>query len=310
MTVHTPNRCSKSVMVQRGSNEVVLLDTGNYPANSNFLNQTFTWNGTDWSATPAALIDAAGPLPGRINHVMAYDGYNVMLHAGQGDSSTSGLFQDTWTFGGSSWVRKSPATVPFGRTQAEACRSTTTSIKVVMFGGFGGDGSYLNQTWEWDGYVQTWTLKSPATSPSSRVGHCMASGPTFTVMFGGSNSNSQLNDTYKWDGTTWTALTPTTPPSIRSGAVMAYDVTNTKFVLFGGSNEYNYLPETWSLNATGTAWTQLAPATSPPGLINAQMCWDTQSARVLLFGGITATTGEASNDTWSFNGATNNWTKL
>jgi hypothetical protein len=303
MTTHTPLRCANSFMVQRGSSEVVLMDTGAYPSVSNFLNETWTWNGTDWTNTGTTLIDANGPLPGRINHVMAYDGYNVMLFGGQADSSLGGYLRDTWTWGGSSWVRKSPTTSPFGRHLAEACRSTTTALNATMFGGYGGNAKLVNETWKWDGYLQNWTQQSPATSPPARIGHCMAGGPTFLVMFGGSNSAGECkNDTWKYDGTTWTLQAPATSPSSRIGASMAYDATNNVWVLFGGMNEYYRLPETWTYN--GTTWTQAAPATSPPGLTWSQMCWDSQSGRVLLFGGFSATDNYASAQTWSWNGTT------
>ena len=307
MTTHTPLRCANSFMVQRGSNEVVLMDTGAYPGVSNFLNETWTFNGTDWTNTGTTLIDANGPLPGRINMVMAYDGYNVMLYGGQGDSSTVGYLSDTWTWNGTAWSKKSPATVPFGRNFAEACRSTTTALNVTMFGGYGGNAKYVNETWKWDGNAQTWTLLSPATSPSARIGHAMAGGPSSLIMFGGTLSNGEFkNDTWSFNGTTWTQLNPATSPSARAGHCMAYDQTNNVWVLFGGMNEYYRLPETWTFN--GTTWTQAAPATSPSGLTWAQMCWDTQSGRILLFGGYSATDNYAHNETWSWNGTT--WTQL
>lgn len=308
MTTHTPLRCANSFMVQRGSSEVVLMDTGAYPGQSNFLNETWTWNGTDWTNTGTTLIDANGPLPGRINHVMAYDGYNVMLFGGQGDSSLRGLLNDTWTWNGTAWALKAPATKPFGRHFAEACRSTTTALNVTMFGGYGGYSKLVNETWRWDGNLQTWTLLSPTTSPSARVGHCMAGGPSFLVMFGGANSAGECkNDTWKFDGTNWTLQAPATSPSCRTGASMAYDATNNVWVLFGGMNEYYRLPETWTYD--GTTWTQRTPATSPPGLTYSQMCWDSQNGgRVLLFGGFSATDNYASDKTWAWNGTT--WTQL
>jgi len=307
MTTHTPLRCANSFMVQRSTIEVVLMDTGAYPGQSNFLNETWTWNGTDWTNTGTTLIDANGPLPGRINMVGTYDGYNVMLFGGQGDSSLRGALNDTWTWNGTAWTLQSPATKPFGRYLAEACRSTTTALNVTMFGGYGGYSKLVNETWKWDGNLKTWTLLSPTTSPSARVGHCMDSGPSFLVMFGGSISSGECkNDTWKFDGTNWTLQTPATSPSCRTGASMAYDRTNNVWVMFGGMNEYNRLPETCTYD--GTTWTQRTPATSPPGLTYAQMCWDGQSGRVLLFGGFSATDNYASQQTWSWNGTT--WTQL
>jgi len=301
MTTHTPLRCVNSFMIQRGSSEVVLLDSGAYPGVSNFQNGTWTWNGTDWTQ-----VVTAGPLPGRTNQVMAYDGYGVMVYGGQADSALQGALKDTWIWSGSTWTQKSPTTSPFGRYGAEACRTTTTALNVTMFGGYGGQG-YLNETWKWDGYVQTWTQLAPATSPSARVGHVMAAGPTFTVLFGGSISSGECkNDTWKFDGTTWTLQAPATSPSVRTGACMAYDVTRAQWVLFGGVNEYNNLPETWLYD--GTTWTKATPATSPAGRKGAQMCWDSQSGNVIMFGGISAVDNYASDHTWSWNGTT--WTKL
>src|SRR5512143_1059879 len=111
MTTHTPLRCANSVMVQRASSEVVLMDTGAYPGVSNFLNETWTWNGTDWTNTGTTLIDANGPLPGRINMAMAYDGYNVMLFGGNDGSGLNGNgLSDTWIWNGTAWSKNSPAT--------------------------------------------------------------------------------------------------------------------------------------------------------------------------------------------------------
>lgn len=308
MTTHTPLRCANSAMVQRGSSEVVLLDAGAYPGVSEYGNQTWTWDGSDWTNVGTTLIDASGPLPGRLNQCMAFDGYNVMLFGGMDSSGLNGNgLGDTWTWGGASWVKKSPATSPFGRHSAKACRSTTSSVEVVMFGGFGGYSKLLSETWVWDGYVQAWSLKSPASSPSARVGHVMDSSASVTLLFGGANSAGEcLNDTWTWNGTTWAKLGPANAPSARTGAAMAFDQTNTEWVLFGGMNEYNRLPETWTFD--GTTWTQKSPPNHPPGLTGAQMCWDSQSGTVLLFGGFSATDGFASERTWSWDGT--DWTLL
>jgi len=309
MTTHTPLRCANSQMIQRGTNEVVLMDTGAYPSYSNFLNETWTWNGTDWHNTATSLIDAAGPLPGRLNMQMAYDGYNVVLYGGQGDSSTSGPFEDTWTWNGTAWTKRSPANPPFARWDAQM--GFITGVGTAMFGGAGGSGSgvLLNETWIWDGSGLTWTKLSPATSPSARRGHSMQSNNTLCVLFGGNISSGEcLNDTWTFNGTVWTKLAPATSPSVRTDAVMSYDSVNTKWVLFGGKNEYNYLPETWTFN--GTTWTQVSIGAGPNAKTNAQMCFDTQSSRTLLFGGFDASTNYPSNETWAFNGATNTWAKL
>jgi hypothetical protein len=308
MTTHTPLRCANSAMIQRGTNEVVLMDTGNYPSYSSFLNETWTWNGTDWHNTGATLIDPNGPLPGRINMAMTYDGYNVVLFGGQG--AASGLvLEDTWVWNGTAWTQKHPASAPFARWDAQF---VNLGLKAILFGGAGGSGSgvMLNETWQWDGNLQTWSQLTPTTSPPARVGHAMASnGSNEVVMFGGAISSGEFkNDTWTFNGTTWTLVHPATSPSARAYSVMAYDSVNSKWVLFGGQNEYNFLPETWTFN--GTTWTQVSVGAGPDAKIRAQMCFDTQSGKTILFGGIDASTNYPSNETWAFNGATNTWTKL
>jgi hypothetical protein len=306
MTVHTPLRCSNTVMIQRGTNEVVLMDTGNYPSYSNFLNQTWTWNGTDWTGTSATLIDPNGPLPGRINMMMAYDGTHVVVYGGQGGPS-AGVFDDTWTWNGTAWSKSSPATVPFGRYDAQIAYLAGTGA--IMFGGAGGSGSgvLLNETWLWAS--NNWTQQTPTNSPSARMGHCMAASSSAVIMFGGSISSGEMkNDTWSYSSGNWTQLAPATAPSARTGACMSYDSVNSKWVMFGGKNEYYNLPETWTWN--GTTWSLVSVGSGPNAKLNAQMCFDTQSGKTILFGGIDAATNYPSNETWAFNGATNLWSKL
>ena len=310
MTVHTPLRCANSVMsaapnASAGS-KVVLLDTGNYPSFSNFLNETWTFSGTDWTNTSSGLVNAS-PLPARINGTMSYDGTNVMLFGGQGGSALTGVLGDTWLWNGTTWSQATPATSPFARYKAESAYLSGTGV--VLFGGQSLLGKLL-ETWIWNG--TTWSLVSVAngSSPNARTDHVMAASSSLVVLFGGEGTNQQFNDTWTFNGTTWTKLAPATSPSVRSGACMSYDSTNSLWVMFGGKNEYGTLNETWTFN--GTTWSQVAvPAgTGPSGRINAQMCWDSQSATTIMFGGISATDSYASDHTWSFNGSTLAWTKL
>lgn len=315
MTAHTPLRCANSVMsaAPTGGARVVLLDTGNYPSYSNFLNQTWTFSGTDWTNQSATLIDANGPLPGRTQGVMSYDGYQVVLYGGAGAASGQ-VFQDTWTWSGTAWTQRTPTAKPFGRYGAKSAylAGSGGSAQTIMFGGFGGGygGTLLSETWSWNGSTFNWTQLNPATSPGARIGHAMAASTTQIIVFGGQGTNSQNNHTWSFNGTTWTQLSPATSPSVRSNHAMAYDTVNNIWVMFGGENEYNYLPETWTFN--GTTWTQVATGNGvgPAGRIGAQMAFDATTGKTIMYGGISATTNYPSNETWSFNGATNVWSQL
>lgn len=304
MPTNNPLRSSNSVMAQRGTgNPVVLLDNGSYPGFSNYLNETWTWNGTDW--TRAISTTSLGPTPTRADFGLAYDGYNIVMFGGRGESSTSGVQSDTWTFNGTAWTKEAPATVPFGRFKHQLALVTST-LKTVMFGG-SNILNFLNETWEWDGYVKSWSLKSPAHSPSTRVDFMLAGGPTSCLLFGGKGSNNLLGDTWTWNGTDWTQLSPATSPAYRAEACMTYDTANSNWVMFGGRDDFKLLAaETWTFN--GTTWTKAAPATSPLPRVGATMCYDSQAGAVIMFGGKDPFNDFAYNDTWKWTGT--NWVQL
>lgn len=309
-------------MVKSGST-IVLLDPGSYPSFSTYGNETWIWNGTngngDWTLlnAPATIVDPAGPLgpsvngvkmSGRLGQAMAFDGTNVMVFGGEGTSSMAGVFQDTWTFNGTTWTLQSPATAPYRRYNAEAAYLAGTGA--VMFGGEI-VGQILNETWTWNGTTWAQVTVANGAGPAGRTGHCMAASSSTVVLFGGRGTNSQFQDTWTFNGTTWTKLSPATSPSVRDGACMAYDSVNSIWVMFGGQNEYSYLPETWTFN--GTTWTQVTVANGagPAGRIGAQMAFDTVSGKTIMFGGVSAdNTHVAGSATWSFNAATGTWVQL
>ena len=316
MTVHTPPQTASAMMsaTNFALAKVLLVDAGSYPGQSNLLNQSWTLNGTgtpDWtfndSSSTSNGIDSLGPTP-RVDGVMSYDGTNVVLYGGKSGSSLGGVLQDTWLWNGSVWTKQSPATVPFGRYKAEL--GILNGTGAVMFGGRT-ISDMLLETWVWTQATSTWSQVSVANGagPAARVDHCMAgnfSSPV-VVLFGGAGTNSQFNDTWKFNGTTWTLQSPATSPSVRSQASMAYATTGALWVMFGGKNEYNYLNETWTYN--GTTWTQVT-GTQPGGRYGAQMAYDSISNKVILFGGVSATTNLPLNDTWSFDAVGLTWTQL
>lgn len=311
MTTHTPLRCSFSQMAASGQAgaRVVLLDSGNYPSYSSFLNETWTFSGTDWTNQSTTLVDANGPLPGRNDGMMAFDGNNTVLFGGRGGSSTDGVFQDTWTWSGTAWTKKSPTTVPFGRYKAEMAFLQGTGA--VMFGGRTINDMLL-ETWVWNGTTQQWSQVSVANGagPAARVDACFAGSASapLALLFGGAGTNSLFNDTWTFNGTTWTKQSPTTSPPARSQACMAYATTGTSFVLFGGQNGVQTLNDTW-VSANGTSWTQVT-GSGPAGRVGAEMAYDATSGKVIMFGGNSAGTNYPSNETWAFDAVGLTWTQL
>ncbi len=129
------------------------------------------------------------------------------------------------------------------------------------------------------------------------------------VLFGGQDEAQEpKRETWLWTGSDWSLQhTATVMPYLTSPS-MAYE-PGVGLVLFGGkpwvANSLEHLSnETYVWN--GTNWTQLHPATSPPGEFRSAMAYDPAiNELVLLVGDTNAAHGDKA--TWTFNGTS--WTE-
>jgi hypothetical protein len=107
-----------------------------------------------------------------------------------GDNCPIVYLSDTWTWDGTTWTQRNPATTP-GNRQLGLFAFDSGSQTSILFGGIEPDPSgkspwiAVNDTWSWDG--TTWTQQSPATSPGVLFSATMASYPPggTVVIFGG-----------------------------------------------------------------------------------------------------------------------------
>jgi N-acetylneuraminic acid mutarotase len=132
-----------------------------------------------------------------------------------------------------------------------------------------------------------------------------------------------LNDTWAYDvnTNTWRDMSPAQSPPI-GGGVMAYDIQSDRIVLFlelldpsGRGTEYTPAGETWTYDFNTNTWMDMEPTDAPFGMLGAQMAYDAESDRVILFGGLDADVFETGvftfyNDTWAYDFDTNTWTKM
>ncbi len=248
--------------------------------------------------TPAGCPTPAQPpataLPGyRKQMGMTYDGARnvVVLWGGLGGQDPCDLLNDTWTWNGSSWTRKSPNASPPPGNYPSMAYDATHGLVVLLLG---------TQTWTWDGV--TWAERHPATSPPARSDGAMAfDGATGkVVLFSGGVAP---NDTWTWDGETWSQLQPPVSPPARLGAGMAYDELHRVIVLFGGSdptNTSNDLNDTWTFD--GTTWTQQSLAAAPAARYELRLAYNGRTQNVVLWGGRNDQTRTAFTDTWTWDG--------
>jgi len=168
-----------------------------------------------------------------------------------------------------------------------------------------------------------WTLLiRPASPPSGRAAHAAIYDPVRDrmVVFGGDDAADLLNDVWALSlagSPVWTQLAPTgSPPPARDLTTAIYDPVRDRMVVFGGQ-AYGFpggayiLNDVWALSLTGVpAWTQLAPAGSPPPVRALPAAiYDPVRDRMVVFGG----DGESSpvNDVWALSLAGSpSWTML
>lgn len=261
---------------------------------------TWTRSGSTWTQRHPAT----SPSP-RTGASMVYDAATQQLLLFGGGTTVAGPFNsDTWTWNGTTWTQLHPATTPPGRQFGDPVYDAATQ-SVILFAGW--HGSYLDDTWSWDG--TNWTLLHPATSPSGRDSDAFVydAATGTAILFGGfRGSGYSPGDTWSWNGTTWIQLSPPASPGVDVFAWQgAYDAATGQLLLFGGDmgKSKPALDGTWDW--TGTTWTQLSPATSPPGRSYGTMTYNGADQRVVLTAGkMTGTTATYPTTTWSWNGST------
>jgi hypothetical protein len=264
-------------------------------------------------AGPGRAAATAGPAAapvGRVWDSWAYDPphHDMVLFGGDmayrshGPDTVLGV---TWTWNGTTWTKRHPATSPSPRTGAPMVFDGATG-QLLLFGGSRfpfTSGGFLGDTWVWTG--TTWTRLHPATSPPARHNADLVYDQARhqVILFGGYNGH-YLRDTWAWNGTTWTKLHPAASPPRRDTHSMVYDPATHTVVLFGGYNGHR-LGGTWSWD--GTTRTLQHPA-SAPGVVSPawQAAYDRTSHQLLIFGG-DHNTG-FSSQTWAW--AAGTWNEL
>lgn len=137
--------------------QVVMLiptPTPNPPAHGT---DTWTWDGLSWTqrhpaASPPASTGGAT--------AMAYDPDRRSVVMFGGLYVASRALDQTWTWDGTTWTTRRPATTPPARfNHAMAYDATTHSVVLTGGAGSSPDGSFpaLTDTWTWDGL--TWTRR-------------------------------------------------------------------------------------------------------------------------------------------------------
>jgi hypothetical protein len=214
------------------------------------------------------------------------------------------------------WREMAPAAVP-GPRDSSRMAYDVASDRIILFGGIAGEHQVLGDTWAYDYNANTWINMTPASGPDARAQQAMAydAESDRVILFGGSVWWSWLDDTwaYDYDTNTWGQMHPAVAPSPRTGHAMAYDAESDRVILFGGhrypGGPGDSLGDTWAYDFNSDTWTQMSPGSAPSPRCWAGMAYDSESDRMVLFGGV-VDWGPDLGDTWAYDFNTNTWTQM
>jgi hypothetical protein len=166
------------------------------------INDTWAWNGSDWTALRPAQSPAGGIRP----RLAFLNGANLLERFGDCRESHD---VNVYAFDGSTWSAHPPSGSGPGALCLPSLAADTARRQLVLFGGnFGTGAPPPTDTWTYDGAA--WKKASSALSPPARTYAPMVYDPDRRVMvlFGGEGlsqgQSGPLNDTWTWDGTSWT----------------------------------------------------------------------------------------------------------
>jgi hypothetical protein len=300
-----PSGCTGHAMVYDQNKAVTLLFGGHDCFDASINNETWTWDGTQWTN-----VDWNGPNQ-RTGHAMSYDPSSGTTLLFGGYDPFGNTYDDTWQWNGSGWNQVGwgsmfgPAPSP---RHGHAMAYDSTNGVTVLFGGINDSTGIFGDTWYWNNGAQQWTQQTfKPGGPGARSGHAMVydSLAGVTVLYGGFDGGATyFGDTWtNW--TNWTQRATPIAPTARSGHAMAYDSTNKVTLLFGGLGGYAPLADTWAWD--GTSWTQVAN-TGPSARNLHAMAYDSTNKVTVLFGGNHS--GTFLGDTWLWNQVTKTWTQV
>lgn len=189
----------------------------------------------------------------------------------------------------------------------------TKADRVLIFGGHSEHGwvadlrdiwsyDFINNSWEEAGVYEASPIKGEAQAPaydseSNRIIVLNTEGKTWA---------------YHYEMRRWQKMNPLQTPKSRAGHRMAYDMESDRLILFGGFEAKNVnspvYGETWAYDFNSDTWTLMAPETSPPKRVYHGMVYDSESDRIIVWGGRLVERLD-DNTIWAYDFNTDTWTQ-
>lgn len=115
------------------------------------------------------------------------------------------------------------------------------------------------------------------------------------------------------DTNTWVNMNTSAHPSTSDEYAMTYDSESDRIILFGGTLIGALSNETWTYDFNTNTWINMKPMPPIPSTRSRHaMAYDSESDRVILFGGWVEVNYKQSNnnETWAYDFDTNIWTNM
>lgn len=213
---------------------------------------------------------------------------------------------ETFEYDGSEWELKTSNDSPSPR-RFSVMSWDPASRRIIMYGGIDDFGTYLDETWAWNGSQWTKLDIGRNDKPKARILPTMFIDPQSNrIMLAGGIGRpgfdadfERYEDQWRFDGSKWVEMNPSQKLPQRYGAQVALDPNNNRILVFGGKSiDEKYLGDLWAWN--GTSWSEVEDGPAPPPRMNGRMVWDPSLGRIVLYGGYA---GLYYSELWTFDGS-------
>jgi hypothetical protein len=154
-------------------------------------------------------------------------------------------------------------------------------------------------------------------SPSARGYHQISydTESERVILYGGQTGNFILDpihlshETWSFDPDTnvWTQMSLAMSPGGSSGGDMTYDSRRDLSILSVISDDFSTL-QTWAYDANADTWTRLADG--PRNMVGQRIVYDSESDRIIMFGGFDFSTFKLVDEIWVYNYDKDEWMNM
>jgi hypothetical protein len=162
--------------------------------------------------------------------------------------------------------------------------------RIFMFSGMSGmqRNVDLNEVWTYDSASGSWQLMGEMAPKDTLISFGFDEESRRVV---GLNNLPRKTWAYDLETGAWEEQQPSEQPSEdpplgrRFGAGMSYDAESDRLIFFGGGAPEKLFSDTWAYDYNTDTWEEMLPSSSPSPRAMFQMAYDSESDRVILWGG-------------------------